>query len=198
MRDFSGAPFRTVTSIHPYSDETMNTQMNVFRAVVLMAAGSLLPVCLPALRAESSPAEKATWTKAADNRIYAQQLVNATMAVHPELLVIGMHAVRPGTSGSHMIASNLDRINKHDDEDDIGVATEHKTICAPNQTETFKFEVLMPMKDASGKTLNAAIGFVFRYKAGDDEIKMHAKAVEIRDALARQIPNFGALFNPIK
>jgi hypothetical protein len=167
------------------------------RAILAMFALSALPVFLPALRAESSAAEKATWTKAADNKIYAQQLVNATMAANPDLLVIGMHGVKPGATESRMIASNLDRINKHDDDDDIGVSNEHKTICAPNLTETFKFEVLMPMKDASGKTLNAAIGFVFRYKTGDDEVKMHAKAVAIRDGLARQIPSFEALFNPI-
>ena len=163
----------------------------------MLALSALLAV-LPTLRAESSAAEKATWTKAADNKIYAQQLVNALMAAHPELLVIGMHGVKPGAAESHMIASNLDRINKRDDDDDVGVATEHKTICAPNLKETFKFEVLMPMKDASGKTLDAAIGFVFRYQAGDDEVKMHAKAVEIRDGLARQIPSYEALFNPVK
>lgn len=155
-----------------------------------------LGVCA-ALRAASTPEEMATWTKAADNKIYAQRLVNATMAAHPELLVIGMHATKPGTKEQKMLASNLDRIGKHDDDDDIGVATEHKTICAPNLTETFKFEVLMPLKDASGKTLNAAIGFVFKYKAGDDEVKMHAKAVAIRDALAAQTPSLEALFAPV-
>jgi len=151
-----------------------------------------------ALRAASTPEEMATWHKAADNRIFAQKLVNLTMAAHPELLVIGMHATKPGTKDQRMVASNLDRIGKHDDDDDIGVATEHKTICAPNLTETFKFEVLMPLKEASGKTLNAAIGFVFKYKAGDDEVKMHAKAVAIRDAMAAQIPNLEALFTPVE
>ncbi len=145
--------------------------------------------------AETAP--DPTWRKAADNHIYAQQLVNQTMAAHPELLVIGMHATRPGATGQRMIASNLDRIGKHDDDDDIGVATEHKTICAPNLKETFKFEVLMPLKDASGHVLNAAVGFVFKYKAGDDEVKMHAKAVAIRDDLARRIPSLEALFAPV-
>ena len=158
---------------------------------------ALLAFCAPGLRAASTPEEMATWRKAADNKIYAQQLVNQTMAAHPELLVIGMHATKPGTKEQRMLASNLDRIGKHDDDDDIGVATEHKTICAPNLTETFKFEVLMPMKDATGKTLNAAIGFVFKYKAGDDEVKMHAKATAIRDVLASKTPSLEALFAPV-
>jgi len=174
----------------------MKTSSITARAVAAMSVMALLPAVMPALRAESSPAEKATWTKAAVNKIYAQKLVDATMAENPDLLVIGMHGIKPGATESRMIASNLDRINKHDDDDDIGVANEHKTICAPNQTDTSKFEVLMPMKDASGTTLNAAIGFVFRYKAGDDEVKMHAKAVSIRDNMARQIPSYAALFEP--
>lgn len=158
----------------------------------------LLSLTAPSLHASSTPEEMATWRKAADNRIYAQELVNETMAAHPELLVIGMHATKPGAKEQRMVASNLDRIGKQDDDDDIGVATEHKTICAPNLKETFKFEVLMPMKDASGQVLNAAIGFVFKYKAGDDEVKMHAKAVAIRDALAAHIPNIDALFAPVE
>lgn len=154
---------------------------------------ALVSAVAPAFAAEPNP-DMVNWTKAADNKVYAQQLVNQTMAAHPELLVIGMHATKPGTTEQRMIASNLDRIGKHDDDDDIGVATEHKTICAPNLKETFKFEVLIPLKDASGHVLNAAIGFVFKYKAGDDEVKMHAKAVAIRDDLARQTPNLEALF----
>lgn len=150
----------------------------------------------PAFAAETNP-DMVNWTKAADNKIYAQQLVNQTMAAHPDLLVIGMHATKPGTTEQRMLASNLDRIGKHDDDDDIGVATEHKTICAPNLKENFKFEVLMPLKDATGQVLNAAIGFVFKYKAGDDEVKMHAKAVAIRDDLAKRIPNLAALFAPV-
>ena len=175
----------------------MNHRLVSFRHSCL-AAAFLFTGAVSALHATSTPEEMATWTKAADNKIYAQKLVNATMAAHPDLLVIGMHVTKPGTKEQRMLASNLDRIGKHDDEDDIGVATEHKTICAPNQTETFKFEVLMPMKDAKGNTLNAAIGFVFKYKAGGDEVKMHAKATAIRDELARQIPSLDALFEPTK
>jgi len=164
---------------------------------------TILPLALLAcsisaarLAAQSTDAERATWRRAADNKVYAQKLVDETMAAHPQLLVIGMHGIAPGATDSRMIASNLDRIGKKDDDDDIGVANEHKTICAPNLKETFKFEVLMPLKDASGKVLDAAIGFVFKYQAGDDEVKMHALAVSIRDELAKKIPSYEELFKP--
>lgn len=133
--------------------------------------------------------------KAADNAIYAQSLVNDQMAKHPELLVIGMHATKPGLKSSTMIASNLDRIGKADDEDDLAVSHERKTILAPNVKEPDKFEVAVPLKDAAGKVIGS-LSTVFKYAAGDDEVKMHAAAVGIRDEIAKKTPNVAALFKP--
>jgi YVTN family beta-propeller protein len=131
--------------------------------------------------------------KAADNAIYAQRLVNETLASHPELVVIGMHAVKPGAKDSTMIAANLDRIGKADDEDDLAVSRERKTILAPNLKDPTKFEVAVPLRDASGKVIGS-LSTVFKYGAGDDEVKMHATAVAIRDDLAKKTPNLAALF----
>jgi hypothetical protein len=133
--------------------------------------------------------------KAADNAIYAQTLVNEQMAKHSDLLVLGMHAVKPGAKDSHMIAANLDRIGKADDEDDLAVAQERKTILAPNMKEPTKFEVAVPLKDASGKVIGS-LSTVFKYAAGDDEVKMHAAALAIRDEMAKKIPSVAALFKP--
>jgi hypothetical protein len=133
--------------------------------------------------------------KAADNAIYAQTLVNEVLAKHAELVVIGMHAVKPGAKESTMIAANLDRIGKRDDEDDLAVAHERKTILAPNLTDPAKFEVAVPLHDASGKVIGS-LSTVFKYNAGDDEVKMHATAVAIRDDLAKKTPNLAALFKP--
>lgn len=133
--------------------------------------------------------------KAADNAIFAQTLVNEQMSKHPELVVLGLHATKPGTKDSHMIASNLDRIGKEDDEDDLAVARERKTILAPNMKDPDKFEVAVPLKDASGKVIGS-LSTVFKYTAGDDEVKMHQAALAIRDEVAKKIPNVAALFKP--
>jgi iron complex outermembrane receptor protein len=133
--------------------------------------------------------------KAADNAIFAQKLVNEQMAKHPELVVLGLHAPKPGAKDSHMIASNLDRIGKEDDEDDLAVAKERKTILAPNMKDPGKFEVAVPLKDASGKVIGS-LSTVFKYTAGDDEVKMHQAALAIRDEVARKIPDVAALFKP--
>jgi hypothetical protein len=135
--------------------------------------------------------------KAVENAIYAQKLVDEQMTKHPELVVIGIHAPKPGAKGSTMIASNLDRIGKADDDDDLAVAHERKTILAPNLKDPTKFEVAMPLKDASGKVIGS-LSTVFKYNAGDDEVKMHAAAVAVRDDVAKQTPNVAGLFKPTR
>ena len=158
---------------------------------LLAAATAAVLSCATAAYALADPA----LGKAADNAIYAQTLVNEQMAKHPELLVLGMHAPKPGAKDSHMIAANLDRIGKADDEDDLAVAQERKTILAPNVKEPTKFEVAVPLKDASGKVIGS-LSTVFKYAAGDDEVKMHAAALAIRDEMAKKIPSVAALFKP--
>jgi hypothetical protein len=37
---------------------------------------------------------------------------------------------------------------------------------------------------------------VFKYAAGDDEVKMHVAALAIRDEMAKKIPSVAALFKP--
>jgi hypothetical protein len=156
------------------------------KSIIVMALGCAAAVCAAA---------DEHWGKAADNAIYAQMLVNQVMTQHPELVVVGMHAMAPGKNAETMIASNLDRIGKQDDEDDLAVAHERKTILAPNAKDPAKFEVAVPLQDASGKVIGS-LSTVFKYRAGDDELKMHSRALAIRDGLAKQIPNLAALFKP--
>jgi hypothetical protein len=165
----------------------MRRQLILSAAVATLLAGTGLT---PALA--DQPLGKAT-----DNAIYAQKLVNEQMAKHPELVVLGMHAPKPGAKDSTMIAANVDRIGKADDDDDLAVARERKTILAPNLKEPTKFEVAVPLKDASGKVIGS-LSTVFKYAAGDDEVKLHAAAVAIRDDIAKQTPNVAALFKPAR
>jgi hypothetical protein len=60
-----------------------------------------------------------------------------------------------------------------------------------------KFEVAVPLHDASGKTIGS-MSAVFKYTTGDDEVKMHKAALAIRDDLAKKIPHAAALFKPAK
>jgi DNA-binding beta-propeller fold protein YncE len=160
-------------------------------ARVFLFSGLLFTLGLPAFAADTAP--DPSWRKAADNHIYAQKLVNGLMAKYPELVVVGLHLTVPGAKNETMIATNLDRVGKLDDDDDIAVATTHKTVLAPNMTDPHKFEVQVPLKDSAGNFIGGAAGFVFKYNFGDDEVQLHVKALAIRDELAAQTPDAAAL-----
>ena len=162
------------------------------RLAMLLSAIALLPAS--AIQAADAP--DPAWGKAANNHILAQKLVNELMAAHHELLVVGLHATKPGTNQQTMIATNLDRIGKADDDDDKAVSVEHKIILAPNVKDPNKFEVQVWLKDATGAQLAAAAGFVFKYRKGDSEIELLTKALAFRDDLARKTPSLAALFTP--
>lgn len=158
---------------------------------LLSAAAFGVAALAHASDAPSNPA----WGKAADNKILAQAWVNKTMAANSDLLVIGVHAFRPGTQDERMIASNLDRINKEDDDDDKGAVAEGKTVLAPNMKDPNKFEVLMPLTDSKGAIIGA-IGFVFRYQKGESQINMLTKATALRDGFGATLSGASDLFKP--
>ena len=152
-----------------------------------------LALCLPlAAGAADSPAD---WGKAADNKILAQQLVNELMAQNADLVVVGLHVTPPGTSVQRMVASNLDRIGKEDDADDIAVFAEHKTILCPNAKDPHKFEVQVPLLDITGQVIGTC-GFVFRYQAGDNELELHRRALVLQAWVKAHTPGLPALLKP--
>src|SRR5258705_1288288 len=57
--------------------------------------------------------------KAADNAIYAQTLANEVMASHPELVVIGLHALTRGNKVETTISSNFGRVGKAGHEEGL-------------------------------------------------------------------------------
>ena len=164
---------------------------DLFRKFLIIA----FSLCACATAICSDAAANSAWGKAADNKILAQTWVNRTMAENPDLLVIGVHAVRPQTQDERMIASNLDRINKEDDDDDKGAVNEGKTVLAPNMKDPNKFEVLMPLTDAHG-TIIGALGFVFRYQKGESQLELLEKATRLRDNFAKSLSGAGDLFKP--
>lgn len=176
--------------------QSMQETGKFWRLNSLKCRGVFAAIALSASLNTHSVQAGGQYKKAADNKIYAQFLVNELMSANHDLLVVGLHAVAPKATDETMIASNLDRIGKKDDYDDIAVATLRKTILAPNLKEPDKFEVQVPLKDAKGNVIGAT-GLVFKYHQGDDEIKLHARALSIRDELAQKIPDLAALFKAL-
>src|SRR6184192_3491027 len=95
-------------------------------------------------------------------KIYAQELVDRTVAKHPYLLVVVMHVTPPKAKDNVIIASNIGRLGKAG------------------------YEVELVLRDVAGETIGA-LGLVWPYKKGQDKAPFEQKAEKIRDALAKRI-----------
>src|SRR5258708_23796255 len=96
-------------------------------------------------------------------KIYAQELVDRVVAQNPDLLVVAMHVTPPKTTENVIIASNIGRIGKPGDEDDMRVINTGK----PNLEVAHgghRYEVELVLRDVAGETLGA-LGLVWPYKA---------------------------------
>ncbi len=122
----------------------------------------------------------------------AQYLVDHALNDHPELVVMGMHVTAPGASDNTMIASNLDRIGKKSDEDDMKVFRTNQPAGEPSKG---RYEVLIPQHDSDGKTIGT-LSIVFMWDNGSDTSGFVAQATAIRDAIAFRTPSLEALFGP--
>jgi hypothetical protein len=127
-------------------------------------------------------------------KIYAQDLVDRTVAANPDLLVIVMHVTPPKAAENIIIASNIGRIGKPGDQDDLRVIETGKAnleVAANGE----RFEVELPLLDVNGATIGA-LGLVWPYRAGQDKAAFAAKADRIRDGLAKRTLNAASLMEP--
>ena len=146
-------------------------------------------------------AEK-NWTPPA-KKIYAQQLSDETMRAHPELLSVTIHGVPPGMTDVYTMfaGSYPDRIGNPDDPDDIDVTKKGITIVDPRWHRTNdaapKFVVLMPLRDRTGANVGLVV-YAFKVPVAGNQYErtLYTKALDLRDALARRIPSYAALFQP--
>jgi hypothetical protein len=148
-------------------------------ASFLLAAAFALP-----LRAEPQAPLKS----------YAQELVDELVAAEPGLLVIAMHVSPPGMANYPIIASNIGRIGKVADDDDMRVIETGKTNLEVARGGT-RFEVELAMHDVAGDTIGA-LGLVFPYRQSDSKRALEKKAIAIRDRMAKRILNAASLVEP--
>jgi hypothetical protein len=127
---------------------------------------------------------------------FAQQLVDATLDRHPELLILAMHVKPPGGSDAVIVASNIGRIGKKADADDIGVITSGKPLLEVNEAGN-RFEVEVVLLDSAGHNIGA-VSPVFAYKPGMDREALRRQGEAVRDELRKQIPSLAALFEPAR
>jgi len=140
--------------------------------------------------------EQAAKTDSQQPNIYAQKLVNDTLAKHKEVVIMAFHVTPPNQSDNVIIASNIGRIGKKADEDDMRVIETGKSNLEVNKTGNH-FEDELPLLDQSGNRIGA-VGIVFDYKLGVDKSKLAKQAEKVRDEMAKQIPSKDKLFEEVK
>ena len=124
-------------------------------------------------------------------KIYAQKLLDETLAKHKEVVIMAMHVTPPGKTDNVIIASNIGRIGKKADEDDMRVIETGKPNLEVNKKGDH-FEVELVLQDRSGKTIGA-VGIVFNYEKGK-EAEFQKNAEQIRDEMKQKTPTLGKLF----
>ncbi|HME40368.1 MAG TPA: hypothetical protein VKG63_15535, partial [Steroidobacteraceae bacterium] len=139
--------------------------------------------------------EPATYDARVPLNSYGQRLVDDMLAAHPEIQILALHANIPKTDDNVIVASNIGRIGKKGDEDDLRLIKTEKPNLEIND-EGNRFEAELVLRDVSGTNIGA-VGVVYGYKTGDDKVKLQRQAEEVQAALGRRITNAGNLFEPV-
>lgn len=125
---------------------------------------------------------------------YAQHIVDTELAKHRDVLILAIHATTPKNANPEILASNIGRIGKRADADDMRVVRDGKTNLEVNK-DLMRYEVELPLKNAAGKRIGA-LGVVFPLTAHTDQQAKHAEAIRIRNEIARRIPSAAKLVEP--
>lgn len=151
------------------------------RTLTILAAAVLLVGLLPVVAFSQA--------KTHTGKSFAQKLVEATQAKHPEVDEVGISTdTRRGCYG---IAST--------DKSDIGEKCE-KDDSEPMRTgkpfvekEKDGFDVSLPLHDSTGKIIGA-VGFGFKVAPGQTEASVTEQAQKIAAEMEAQIPSKAKLF----
>lgn len=156
-------------------------------------------------RAPSTPNTPKNWV-GPQGKILAQVLVDELIAGHPEIMSITIHANPPGTAADvyTMIAGSFpDRIGNTSSPGDVitikkGVSQIEPKWGTPDWQK--KVSTVLPLKDASGTYLPAAMVIAFKQSpdSGKKDTDFLVPGLAIRDGLNKRIANFQALFAPAK
>lgn len=125
---------------------------------------------------------------------YAQRIVDEELAKHRDVMILAIHATTPKNSDPEILASNIGRIGKKADDDDMRVVRDGKTNLEVNK-DLMRYEVELPLNDAAGRRIGA-LGVVFPLTVHTDQKARHAEAIHIRDEIARRIASPAKLVAP--
>jgi hypothetical protein len=177
-------------------------QMTLAAGLLLTAANAWAQDAIP--RAASTPNTPKNWAGPA-KKVQAQQMIDELIAKHPEVVSITMHGSPPGQVETFtMFAGSFpDRIGNQSSPGDVitikkAVTQVESKWGSPDWKQ--KVSIVLPLKDASGTYLPAAMVIAFKTSPDDKhkDTDFLAPGLAIRDGLQPRIPNLDALFAPAK
>jgi len=130
----------------------------------------------------------------APSHTYAQRLVDEFLERYPQIEILAIHATPPESDYNIIAGSNIGRLGKKADNDDMRCVFTGKPNLEVNSTGK-RFESEMQLHDRTGNVIGA-VGVVFAYRKGDDKEALHASAEKIKAELEKKIPDSAALFRP--
>jgi len=185
LKDVSGDTIGAVGIVFPY-------HAGVDRVALQTRAEAIRDALSRRITNAGNLLEPYPYDPAATTKTHAQKLVDATMAKHPDLLIMALHVQPPDQPANIILASSIGRIGKRADADDLKVVHTGKPLLEVNAATHRRFEVEIPLEDAAGARIGA-LSTVFAYRAGDDQAAFLKRAEAIRDELRPQIPSLASL-----
>ncbi|WP_233151870.1 hypothetical protein [Pelomonas sp. KK5] len=163
---------------------SLSTGRTVYRQVAAAASLALMTL-LPAapVHAQQVPV-----------KTYAQELVDRTVAQHPDLRAVVMHVTPPKSATNVIIASSIGRIGKPADANDMEVMTTGRTRVSMDPGNK-RIEVDLALRDVGGEIVGV-LALVWRYPVGGNHAEFERSANVIRDAMAKRILNVATLMDP--
>ncbi|HVO35155.1 MAG TPA: PDC sensor domain-containing protein [Gemmatimonadales bacterium] len=124
----------------------------------------------------------------------AQQLVNRTVAAHPELAGLEL-ALATGGVCKTVAATAPEDIGERCDADELGpMRTGEPDVEAPSASDPV-YDITQALHDSAGRLIGA-VGMDLKPATGQDRAAMVAKARAILGEMEAAIPSKGALLQP--
>jgi len=120
----------------------------------------------------------------------AQAIIERMIDKHPDLVTLAMHVAPPGHDNIIM-ASNFGRIGKLADKDDMHVINDGAVLREVTNGGQ-RLAVELPQLDRKGKVIGA-LSTSFLIPPGGSADAAYAKAIAVRDEIAKQTPSLEAL-----
>ena len=140
----------------------------------------------------------AAQTKPSAPKIYAQRLVEETLAVHPEITGLEIATTPPAKSQCITIASNESKgIGEKCDKDEFTAMKTNKPF-VEKEMENGKevYDVTIPIHDADGKIIGTA-GIDFKPDPNQSDAQVTERAQQIAKEIESKVKSKEKLFEPV-